>query len=159
MKVDRVVVDSNVLISALLIPDGTPRRVLDRLAANAAILLFSDETFTELAVRLAKPKFDSYRTIEQMNSFLDWLSQLGEWVEPVYEVAACRDPDDNKFLAVALSGDAGCLITGDTDLLELDPFEGLPILTPAAFLRAQAPGEGWVGLGRTAGFVVARSPL
>jgi hypothetical protein len=123
--------------------------------------LFSDETFTELAVRLAKPKFDSYRTIEQMNSFLDWLSQLGEWVEPVYEVAACRDPDDNKFLAVALSGDAGCLITGDTDLLELDPFEGLPILTAAAFLRAQAPGEGWVGLGRTAGFgfVVARSPL
>lgn len=141
MKVDRLVVDSNVLISALLIPDGTPRQVLDRLAANAATLLFSDETFTELAVRLAKPKFDSYRTTEQMNSFLDWLSQLGEWVEPVHDVAACRDPDDNKFLAVALSGDAGCLITGDNDLLELDPFEGLPILTPAAFLRDQAPGE------------------
>jgi predicted nucleic acid-binding protein len=72
---------------------------------------------------------------------LDWLSQLGEWVEPVHDVAACRDLDDNKFLAVALSGDAGCLITGDTELLELDPFEGLPILTPTAFLRDQAPGE------------------
>lgn len=62
-------VDSNVLISALLIPDGTPRHVLDRLAANAANLLFSDETFTELAVRLAKPNFDSYRTTERMSSF------------------------------------------------------------------------------------------
>jgi predicted nucleic acid-binding protein len=72
-----------------------------------------------------------------LNAFLDWLSQLGEWVEPVHHVAACRDPDDDKFLAVALSGDAACLITGDTDLLELDPFEGLPILTPAAFLRDQ----------------------
>lgn len=140
MKADRVVVDTNDLISALLIPDGTPRRVLDQLAAEAATMLFSDETFTELAVRLAKPKFDRYRTIHQMESFLDWLSQLGEWVEPGIDVDACRDPDDNKFLAVALSGNAGCLITGDTDLLELDPYEGLPISTPAAFLLNQEPG-------------------
>lgn len=138
MKAERLVVDSNVLISALLSPGGTPRRVLDRLAAEAAILLFSDETLAELVVRLSKPKFDSYRTFEQMESFLDWLAELGEWVEPTLEIEACRDKDDNKFLAVALSGEADCLITGDADLLALDPFEGLPILTPAAFLTAAA---------------------
>jgi hypothetical protein len=141
MKADRVVVDTNVLISALLIPDGTPRRVLDRLAANTATLLFSNETFTELAVRLAKPKFDRYRTPRQMDAFLDWLTQLGEWVAPVFNIDASRDPDDNMFLAVARSGEADCLITGDSDLLELDPFEGLPILTPAAFLLNHNPGK------------------
>lgn len=138
MKAERLVVDSNVLISALFSPGGTPRRVLDRLAAEAAILLFSDETFAELVVRLSKPKFDPYRTFEQMESFLDWLAELGEWVEPTLGIEACRDTDDNKFLAVALSGEADCLITGDADLLVLDPFEGLPILTPAAFLSAVA---------------------
>ena len=104
------------------------------MAANTAVLLFSDETFTELVTRLAKPKFDTYRTTRQMEAFLDWLAELGEWVAPALEIDACRDPDDNKFLAVALSGDADCLITGDADLLVLDPFEGLAIRSPAGFL-------------------------
>lgn len=134
MRADRLVVDSNVLISALLSPTGTPRYVLDQLAAEASTLLFSQESFAELAVRLAKPKFDPYRSIEQMASFLDWLAELGEWVEPALRIEACRDNDDDKFLAIALSGEAGCLITGDFDLLVLDPFENLPILTPARFL-------------------------
>lgn len=134
MKADRLVVDSNVLISALLTPDGTPGRILNHLAADGSTLLFSNETFAELAVRLSKPKFDPYRTAEQMDSFLDWLADLGEWVEPAFQIEACRDNDDNKFLAVALSGEADLLITGDADLLVLDPFEGIPILTPAGFL-------------------------
>lgn len=138
MRADRCVVDSNVLISALLSPAGAPRCVLDQLAGAGSTLLFSNESFTELAVRLAKPKFDPYRTIEQMESFLDWLVELGEWVEPALQVEACRDNDDNKFLAIALSGEADCLITGDADLLVLDPFEGLPILKPATFLAANA---------------------
>lgn len=133
MKAERLVIDSNVLISALLSPAGTPRRVLDGLAADAAILLFCDETFAELVARLSKPKFDRYRTAAQMEAFLDWLVELAEWVEPAFSIEACRDSDDNKFLAVALSGEADCLITGDADLLALNPFEGLPILTPAAF--------------------------
>jgi hypothetical protein len=139
MKADRLVVDSNVLISALLSPSDPPRRLPNQLAEDGSILLFSNETFAELAVRLAKPKFDAYRTAEQMDAFLDWPAELGEWVEPAFQVEACRDSDDNKFLAVALSGEADVLITGDSDLLLLDPFEGLPILTPAGFLAKQ-PG-------------------
>lgn len=135
MKADRVVVDSNVLISALLSPAGTPRRVLDRLAAASATLLFSDPTFAELAERVAHPRFDRYRSIEQMSAWLDWLVDLSEWVHSWEEITACRDPDDNKFLAVALAGEADVLITGDADLLVLDPFEGLPIVSPRRFLR------------------------
>jgi predicted nucleic acid-binding protein len=49
-------------------------------------------------------------------------------------VTACRDPDDNKLLEIAVVGRADCLVTGDQDLLILDPFQGIPILTPAGFL-------------------------
>lgn len=134
MKVDRVVVDSNVLISALLSPGGAPRRLLETLAAKNAVVLFSDATFAELTTRLAKPKFDRYRTREQMEAFLDWLTELGEWVSPALEVEASRDPDDDKFLALAISAEADCLVTGDDDLLVLNPFEGIAILSPADFL-------------------------
>ena len=49
-------------------------------------------------------------------------------------VTVCRDPDDNKLLETAVVGRADCLVTGDQDLLVLDPFQGIPILTPAEFL-------------------------
>jgi putative PIN family toxin of toxin-antitoxin system len=138
MRADRLVVDTNVLISALLSPTGRPRRILNQFAAIDSTLLFSDESFAELAMRLAKPKFDPYRTTEQMGSFLDWLVELGEWIEPALDSEACRDSDDNKFLAIACFGETDCLITGDADLLVLNPFEGLPILTPTEFLARWA---------------------
>ena len=130
----RVVVDTNVLISALLSPSGTPRRVVQTLASHQATLLFSDATFRELAQRLARPKFDRYRTAQQMVAWLDWLAELGEWVVPVTTISACRDPDDNKFLVVAVDGETELLITGDNDLLDLAPFQSIPIITPAEFL-------------------------
>jgi hypothetical protein len=71
----------------------------------------------------------------------DGYSRTSCYPEPSLEIEACRDKDDNKLLAVALSGETDCLITGDADLLALDPFEGLPILTPAAFLGATAAAE------------------
>ncbi len=136
MKAERIVLDSNVLISALLSPDGAPRRLLDLLAERSANLIFSAATFSELAESLAKPKFDRYRTDEQLLAYLDWLAELGEWVEPCEEITACRDPADDKFLATAVSGEADVLVSGDADLLVLDPFQGLPIVAPAGCLDA-----------------------
>ncbi|HEX5313642.1 MAG TPA: putative toxin-antitoxin system toxin component, PIN family [Gammaproteobacteria bacterium] len=138
MRADRVVLDSNVLISALLSPNGSPRRAFEHLAKTSAALLFSDETFAELAGRIALPKFDRYRSIAQMNDCLDWLVELSEWVHPGIAVVACRDSRDDKFLTVALGGEADILITGDADLLVFDPFEGLPIVSPAKFLKGEA---------------------
>jgi hypothetical protein len=55
-------------------------------------------------------------------------------------VTVCRDPDDNKLLEIAIAGRADCLVTGDQDLLVLDPFHGIPILTPAKFLTIVSQG-------------------
>ena len=134
MKAERVVVDTNVLISALLVPTGKPSRVMAKLADSGARLLLSRVTYLELASRLALPKFDRYRTTAQMNRYLDWLADLADWVKPSIQISDCPDPDDNRFLEVLIVGDGDLLITGDSDLLALNPYEGRPILNPAIFL-------------------------
>lgn len=148
MKADRVVIDSNVLISALLLPRSKPRSVVELLAEKNTTLLFSDSTFMEMATRLAKPKFDRYRTLEQLEAFLDWLTELGEWITPNLDIEACRDADDNKFLSLAIAGEADCIISGDNDLLVLNPFDGISVLSPANFLsRERKAREGTAIMG------------
>ena len=64
-----------------------------------------------------------------------------EWVEIDVRINDCRDPSDNKFLELAVSGRATHIITGDGDLLGLDPFQGKPVLTPGEFLRQIGRGS------------------
>jgi putative PIN family toxin of toxin-antitoxin system len=64
------------------------------------------------------------------------LAELGKWVEPCEEITACRDAGDDKFLATALSGEADTLVSGDADLLVLNPFRGLPMAAPVTCLDA-----------------------
>ena len=134
MKAKRVVLDTNVLISAALRPKGPPRTVVDAVRAYNGVLLFSDETFDELRSRLYRPKFDSYVDREGRALYLAQLEAVSEWVSISGAKLGCRDPDDDKLLETALMGEVDCLITGDRDLLEMSSFHGIPILTPAVFL-------------------------
>jgi putative PIN family toxin of toxin-antitoxin system len=138
MKAERVVVDTNVLISALLQPSGRTAEVLDVVAAAGGVLLFADETFEELASRLMRSKFDRYVDRSTRERYLADLAGVSEWVTITGGVRACRDPDDDKALEVAIKGGADCIVTGDANLLTLDPFEGVPILTPRGFVEALA---------------------
>ena len=98
-------------------------------------LLFSDETFNELQTRIWRPKFDSYVDRESRAIYLAQLTTVSAWVSIAGAKMGCRDPDDDMFLETALMGDADCLVTGDGDLLEMTPHQGVPILTPATFLE------------------------
>lgn len=138
MKVEFAVVDTNVLISARLIAGSVSAQVLERLRDQGAQLLFSPATFAELDSRLRKPKFSRYVTTEEIERFLEALVDVSVLHEPAMTLTACRDADDDKFLALALDGEADCIVTGDQDLLVLHPYEGIPILTPAAFLQNTA---------------------
>jgi putative PIN family toxin of toxin-antitoxin system len=135
MKAERVVVDTNVLISALLQPSGRTGEVLEAIRAAGGALLFSDETFEELASRLMRPKFDRYVDDATRRRFLADLAGVAGWVAVTGVVRACRDPEDDKFLETALNGEADCIVSGDADLLVLDPFKGVRILTPWQFLE------------------------
>jgi putative PIN family toxin of toxin-antitoxin system len=131
MKVELVVIDTNVLISYALKPDGLAGRVADFFIENSR-LLFCTETFAELETRLWRPKFDRYITLEQRKQVLHDVSMSAIWIEITGKSGYSRDPDDDKFVEVALLGQAELLVSGDSDLLDLKSVDGIPILSPRA---------------------------
>ncbi len=133
MKVKSAVIDTNVLISAALSPNGTPAKVVKHFVANGRIV-FSEETYEELSTRLWRPKFDPYISREKRKSLLLDFSNIAEWVEISSELKICRDPDDDKFLELAIKANAWVLVSGDRDLTDLGKIEGIPIMTPAECL-------------------------
>ena len=130
----RVVIDTNVLVSRLLAPRSVPAEAV-RHAVAAGVLLLSEATVAELAQVLARAKFDAYVSVADRQHFLRLLGRIAVTVPIVHRVQACRDPTDDKFLEVAINGDAAMLITGDADLRLMRSFRGIPILTPAAYLQ------------------------
>jgi putative PIN family toxin of toxin-antitoxin system len=129
----RIVVDTGVAISAVLLPRSVPRQAFDA-AAERGQLLLSDATVDELEVVLRRPKFDKCVREEKRLEFLAALVRDAELVAVTDEVKECRDPNDDKFLALALSGKASHVVSGDADLLALHPFRGIAIVTPQKFL-------------------------
>jgi uncharacterized protein len=121
------------LISALLLPESKPRHALE-LAIRKGRILLSFATLAELYEVLGRKKFLRYVDEEDIRRFLAALTREAEWIDVDVRIAACRDPKDNKFLEVAVSGHATHVVTGDSDLLALNPFRGIEILPPHRFL-------------------------
>lgn len=149
MPGSRVVLDTNVLVSGLIKPSGTLGAVVDALRDGRFLHLHSPATLEELVDVLARPWLDEKYGIRShdVEAFLKLLLLRGEQVEPTREIRRCRDPKDEEFLELAVAGRADVLVSGDGDLQELDPFEGVRILSPGAFLKrlsgaSPAPREG-----------------
>lgn len=129
----RWVLDTNTLVSRLLMPGGTAARAVDH-ALALGVPLVSDDALAELAEVLSRPRFDRYVSLADRQRFVALLGGVARRVAITHRVQACRDPRDDKFLHVALNGEAEAIVSGDNDLLVLDPFHGVRILSPAAFL-------------------------
>lgn len=123
---NRFVFDTNTIISAALFRTSIPRQALDKALMNG-VLLVSEPTSHELLSVLLRPKFDRYLQREKREVFLASLLQQTEWIEIVETVIVCRDARDDKFLEVAINGQADVLVTGDDDLLVLHPYRMIPI--------------------------------
>jgi len=132
----RVVVDVNILVRALIKPDGTVGPILQRLRDGAFTLLYSESILEELLDVLSRPRIRAKYQLEDddIETVLLLVLLRGEPVTPSRRVTACRDPLDNKFLEVAVAGEADVVVSGDQDLLVLNPFEGIQIVTAATFL-------------------------
>jgi uncharacterized protein len=131
------VFDTNVLVSAALLPTSIPSRSL-RAARLTGVLLLSGDTLREIESVLARSKFDLYLDERLRFEFLELLKRASTMVEIVERIAACRDPRDDQFLEVAVNGRAAWIVTGDSDLLSLDPFRDIRIVTPAQMLEDQS---------------------
>lgn len=136
------VLDTNTLISRLLVPDGTAAKAVDH-ALACGVLLVSEATMNELIDVLDRPKFDPYIALADRREFIRHLGGISRVVTIVRTVQACRDPKDDKFLDVALAGGAQAIISGDRDLLALDPFHGIRIVSPVVFMEGLQPRTLW----------------
>jgi uncharacterized protein len=136
----RVVLDTGVLVSALIHPHGTIGDVLRALRDGRFVAIYSTAMIVEMIDVLGRQKIRTKYHIlpEDITALINLLRLRGELVIPQREITACRDAKDNKFLEAALAGNAEILVSGDEDLLVLNPFEGINILRPAEFLARLA---------------------
>jgi uncharacterized protein len=130
----RVVFDTSVLVSAAILGRSKPRRAVD-LAASHGVLLISAATVDELNEVLGRPGFDRYLDEDERMEFAASVVNAAELVDVLETVADCRDPSDDKFLALAMCGKADCIVSSDPDLLVLHPWRGISILNPQRFLE------------------------
>ena len=131
----RYVFDTNVLISAILFEHSKPGLAFHTALELGAIVL-SYPVIQELNTVLSREKFNRYVFQEEREHFLEALLREAIVVDIMEVVRACRDPKDNMYLELAVSGEATCIVSGDQDLLRLNPFRGIPIITPDEFLTS-----------------------
>jgi putative PIN family toxin of toxin-antitoxin system len=134
MKTKRFVFDTNSLVSAILITSSASQRALIK-AEKEGQLIFSKETLKELSEVLIRSKFDRYISIADRLEFIDRLETIGELIFITSDLTDCRDDKDNKFLNLAVDSQASCIITGDNDLLILNPFRKILIMSSSDFLN------------------------
>jgi uncharacterized protein len=133
MTTKRFVIDTNVIVSALIFSKSTTMQAF-RAAKQNGLILISAEILAELIDVLSRQKFDRYLSREIREDFLASLATETELITINETIDICRDPKDHKFLELAISGNATHIITGDKDLLELHPFQDILIVTPSQFL-------------------------
>ena len=121
------------MVSALLLADSIPRQAFDK-ALDQGTILISVPVILELADVLSRKKLNKYLLENERMRFLVGLLKETELIDTIETITSCRDPKDNKFLELAVDGNADYIVTGDADLLVLHPFREIQILTPRDFL-------------------------
>lgn len=134
MSKELFVIDTNVIVSAFLFLNSKPRQALDK-AQDLGLVLLSNSIFMELLEVIARPKFNRYLTQGRKEDLIDDLLETSLFIKINETITECRDPKDNKYLELAVTGQANCIVTGDQDLLILNPFRGIPIITVQEFLQ------------------------
>jgi putative PIN family toxin of toxin-antitoxin system len=128
-----IVVDTNVLISAMLFDGSTSAKALNK-ALTQYVFVQSEATLNELASTVRRKKFDKYKPLGEREQFLLTIARASKIVDITCTVNDCRDPKDNRFLELALSACSTLIVSGDDDLLSMNPYKGVSVVNPSAFL-------------------------
>jgi hypothetical protein len=132
------VLDTNVIVSAVLIRGGVEDRVLRAWFADQYRLVLSAPILEEVQRVLQYPRIRAHRWMsdEETARLLEQFAELSILVEGSRRLRVCRDPADDKFVVAALEGQANYIVTGDADLLDLGKCHDSEIVTPRRFLQA-----------------------
>ena len=132
---DGVVVDTNVLVSAL-IGKGNPRKVLEIILSGRVSFCLSTPVLSEYVTVLRRPKFAQYSEFAANASLtLKSLQGIALFSEPKILIRACPDPDDNKFLTLAVSAGARYMVTGNKRHFPFRSFRGTRVVSPTEFVK------------------------
>jgi len=131
------VFDTNILLSAIFNGNSTPGLALKK-ARTIGALLISDEIVSEYLVVFAREKFNKWLSLKTRIEFIENIITNALPIQIFEKVVACRDPKDDKYLSLAKTAQADCIVSGDHDLLVLNPFENIPIYDAADFLKELA---------------------
>jgi putative PIN family toxin of toxin-antitoxin system len=131
------VVDTNILVRAVNKPTGSVGPVLERLRDKDYLLIYSEPLLSEFVDVINRPRIrDKYHiTPEDISTVVALLILRGREIRSVERIEICRDPKDNMVLEAAIAGEAQVIVSGDEDLLTLDPFRGISIVSPSKFLE------------------------
>ena len=135
----RVVVDTNVLVSAALNPASVPGQVVRAAFAQRFELVVSPQLVDELTGVLRRPKFAGLLTSGQIEAFVEAVEEVAAVVDDPEVVERVRDPDDDYLVALSTASEADALVSGDQDLLDAGPLP-VRVLSPRAFLDELANG-------------------
>jgi putative PIN family toxin of toxin-antitoxin system len=129
-KTSYIVIDTNVLISAAILPKSKTGTLLE-IVANNFVIAQNESTFAELESRIQREKFDRYFSDNGRIIFLTRLAQAVENFPVKTRLQISRDVDDNKFLELAIDAGAEIIISGDIHLKEIREYQGIKIMSPA----------------------------
>lgn len=133
----KVVIDTNVIISGLISPSGSPAQIIDLWVANKITVCLSTEIVEEYIAVLLRPKFNRLGSPKERYEIISEMVELDNTiiVNPDFRFNAIdEDPDDNMFLECAVEAKARIIISGDDHLLSLAEFQGIQIIQPTDFL-------------------------
>lgn len=131
-----IVLDTNTYVSGYIFTNSITAKALEKAQENYQ-LVFSEQTWAELTDVINRPKFDKYLDSSARFNILELLKEVAIFVEPTETITDCRDPKDNKFLELAVAAYAQYIVTGDIDLLILNPFRTIYILKSGDFLALE----------------------
>lgn len=130
-----VVLDASTFVSAVLKSHSIPEQALLRAVDTPNRLILSQEVEDEYREVIFRPKFDRSVSVERRHRILDIVLLTARRIEPSEVVHECRDPKDDKYLALAAAGRADVIVSSDLrHLLSMHPWRGIAILSPADFL-------------------------
>ena|SRR3989338_757440 len=128
----RVVLDANVLISALILP-GLCRKIILSLENDRFIPVLSPTLLEDFLRAIEKPRLRSRVSSEYLEEIISLIHEKAIVVEPKNRVKVCRDPDDDAVIECAVAGKARLIVTGDKDLLVMKSYKEVKILSPRLF--------------------------
>lgn len=130
-----IIVDTNVIVSALISSKGIPAKILDELIIEGKVQVnLSSDIIFEYTNVINRPKFRQYKSFQiKAEIVIGYLSQKGQFSDPKESVEESIDQSDNKFLELALASEAEYLITGNIIHFPSEEFGATKIITPSRY--------------------------